>query len=428
MNVTRISFIFLFIALYQFVRGQTIDTTKQAFSIGLEIRPRIEYYRDFTNGTFDPQKLYMYTTQRNRLSMDYRIKRFKFHGSLQEIRLWSVDQKFSKVGSINAFELFAEAKLVKDLSVRVGRQALSLDNGRIFSAAPWGQQSRAHEGIRLLYRKDIITDFMFAFTRPYPTGFDPAYSPVASHQYKFLLAHHLKKKIGKYFTVTTINALDAFKNGLDGKKYHSRITNGGRIEWSDGPFYATVSGYYQHGRTKIIPKIRSYYIQPEVAYTVGQTLVRLGAEWLSGDAGGTTDQTSNSFVPLYGVAWKFMGNMNFFAKFPTDVQGKGLINPYLFVLHPLNNKISLRLDSHLFYSQYPLMDNNGYFQSTYLGFEADGAFNYKPTSSLEIILGLSVMFPEKGMTVLQKVKSDKDVPIWSYLMVSYQPKLFDRRW
>ncbi|WP_026631393.1 hypothetical protein [Dyadobacter alkalitolerans] len=45
----------------------------------------------------------------------------------------------SRVGSINAFELYAEGFIDKHISVRVGRQALTLDNGRIFSVSDSGK-------------------------------------------------------------------------------------------------------------------------------------------------------------------------------------------------------------------------------------------------------------------------------------------------
>jgi hypothetical protein len=343
--------------------------------------------------------------------------------------VWGDQGRFSQVGNLNFFELYVEPSLDKNFSVRMGRQALSLDNGRIFSAAPWGQQSRSHEGIRLLFKKRFETDLTLAFTRPYKKHFDPAYSPVASHTYKFLFVHHLKYKFSNNMTLTTINAMDIFRRANAGEKQnYLRITDGGRFEYSRGKIYGTVNAYYQYGQNAAAENLRAYYIQPEISVNTGKALFRLGAEILSGEKNNAPKGTSNSFVPLYGVAWKFMGNMNLFTRFPADVQDKGLLNPYFFTIYQAGNKLSLRSDAHLFYSQYPLVTEGRDIDGKYLGFENDLSVNYKPIKGLEIIYGFSFTIAEKRMELLHKVIDSRKIPVWSYLMVSYTPGLFSRKW
>lgn len=157
-----------------------------------------------------------YVSQRNRINITYQRRKLKAHTSLQEIHLWGKSGEASTVGSINAYELYIEPTITKNLFLRIGRQSLSLDNGRMFSAAPWAQQSRSHEGVRIFYStKKISTDVTAAFTRTYSERFQKSYSPVASHDYKMLLAHHLKYKMKNAFILTTINAIDFFENTED---------------------------------------------------------------------------------------------------------------------------------------------------------------------------------------------------------------------
>ena len=368
----------------------------------------------------------LFVTQRNRFLITYTGPKIKVHISPQEIHVWGKSGKFSNGGSINAFEFYVEPTLNKHFSLRIGRQALSLDNGRLFSAAPWGQQSRAHEGVRLFYKNSIATDFTFAFTRPYGDRFDAAYSPVASHQYKYLAVHHLKVRLNSYFDLTTINAMDVFKIAGEKGKYHERFTSGGRLEYTNRPFYATINSYYQFGKNSGPKSIRAYYIQPEISVNVEKTILKLGAEILSGNRETIPANLTNSFVPLYGVAWKFMGNMNLFTKFPTDVNDKGLINPYLFAIYQISKKLSVRADAHLFYSQYQLQESGQNLAGKYLGFENDISLNFKPVNRVEIIYGLSYTFAEKRMEALHKVPDAGKVPVWSYLMISYIPRLLHK--
>jgi hypothetical protein len=408
--------------------AQSSDTLRSELTIDFEVRPRMEYRDNFSWTSADSLMPELYATQRNRFSATYRNNWLRLHGSPQEIHVWGKSGHFSKVGSVNFFELYVEPSITKNLSVRVGRQALSLDNGRIFSAAPWGQQSRAHEGIRLFYKRKLETDLTIAFTRRYGKHFDPAYSPVAAHTYKFLFVHHLKHKFTNQFALTTINAMDVFRKAGGDRQYYQRFTSGGRLEYTRNWMYATVNAYYQYGQSAASQQIRAYYIQPELSATIGGTLVRLGAEILSGERNAKSKEVFNSFVPLYGVAWKFMGNMNLFTRFPADVHEKGLVNPYLFIIHQAGKKLALRSDAHLFYSQYPLLREGTEIGGTYLGFETDLSLNYKPVKALDITYGLSVTIANKRMELLNKVKSAEKMPVWSYLMVSYAPRLLARKW
>ncbi|MBE9461391.1 alginate export family protein [Dyadobacter sp. UP-52] len=367
-----------------------------------------------------------FVTQRNRLSVTYLGPGFKFHASPQELHVWGKSGTTSHLASINAFEFYIEPYINKRFSLRIGRQALSLDNGRLFSAAPWSQQSRAHEGIRLFYKNKINTDLTLAFTRPYGKHFDAAYSPVASHQYKFLAVHHLKYKVNNFMDLTTINALDIFEKTNVSGQYYPRITNGGRLEYTRWGIYGTVNAYYQYGRNASSKHIRAYYIQPEVSTKIEKITLRLGAEILSGNKDNVQKNVTNSFVPLYGVTWKFMGNMNLFTRFPADVNDKGLINPYLFGIYQVSKKLSLRADFHLFYLQHPIRDSGKNLSGKYLGFENDISLNFKPINRLEIIYGLSYTMADQRMELLKKVTDSDKTPVWSYLMISYIPNLFYR--
>lgn len=408
--------------------AQLRDTVHHELTIDFEIRPRAEFRDNFMWTPADTIMPDLNVTQRNRLSITYRTNGLRLHASPQEIHKWSESGRFSEVGNLNFFELYAEPVITGNFSVRIGRQALSLDNGRIFSAAPWSQQSRAHEGIRFFYKKKLETDFTIAFTRPYANHFDPAFSPVASHTYKYLFVHHLKHKLTDQLILTTINAMDVFRRPTGERSYYQRITNGGRLEYTKGRMYATVNAYFQYGHNAASAKIRAYYVQPEITASTGRTLFRLGAEVLSGEKNTASGEIVSSFVPLYGVAWKFMGNMNLFTRFPADVNGKGLINPYLFVIYQSGKNLTLRGDMHLFYTQYPLAREGREIHGKYLGFESDLSLNYKPSRRLEIIYGFSFTIADKRMELLNKVRDSKKIPVWSYLMVSYTPSLFSRKW
>ncbi len=416
----------LAILLCPFTEGysQAPDSVAR-FSLDFEVRPRLEFkdgYSLNSSGNFSAEA---FATQRNRLTAGFMSTHLSVVASLQEIHVWGRGGVVSEVGSVSAFEFYIAPKL-KNFSARIGRQALLLDNGRMFSDAPWAQQSRAHEGVRLFYsRKNFTTDLTWAFTRTYSGSFDPAYSPVGSHFYKYLAVHHLKAMLSDQVEVITVNVVDSFENSQ--KSEYARATSGGRIAYFGNSIYLTLSAFYQYGRDSALRSIRAFYLQPEFRKMIGNMTVRLGAELLSGEDLSGTSVYSRSFVPLYGVAWKFMGNMNFFTRFPADVNSSGLINPYLFLLYRVDSKLGLRADTHLFYSHFPLLDSDMNQSERFLGSEFDFSFNYRLSGRLDIHYGFSVLFPTQSMVVPGKIEAAGRIPVWSYLMVSFKPLMLRGR-
>ncbi|WP_229215284.1 hypothetical protein [Dyadobacter bucti] len=94
-------------------------------TIDFEARPRAEYRDNFMWTPADTVMPEMYVTQRNRLSITYKTGWLRWHGSAQEIHVWTAPGQFSKVCGVNFFELYAEPKITKYISARIGRQALS---------------------------------------------------------------------------------------------------------------------------------------------------------------------------------------------------------------------------------------------------------------------------------------------------------------
>lgn len=400
------------------VTAQKKDSLNHQFLVNIEIRPRAEYTSNYIlspNDSIDP---YFYITQRNRISMEYIRKKWLIKSDLQEIHLWNQNNKASKVGSINFYQLFFETKF-KSINLRLGRQSILLDNGRLFSDAPWAQQGRAHEGIRIMKSsKYFSNDFFFLFTRKYGNEFESTYSPVASNKYKYLLLNNFSYNLNKTFSFNSMNAVDFLENTNSGQLY-TRATTGGRIEFKKKQWYYTLNSYLQFGRNAKGQKLLAYYFQPEIKLSLLKSTWRLGAEIISGSSSQLASDSSSDFDVLYGVTWKFNGNMNVFTRFPNDVNGKGLVNPYLFTTIPLNPKLSLRSDFHLFYTQYPLISNLNQKMTKFLGFENDISLKYAPIKELEINYAFSFYHSTDVMKYLPKIQDEDKLAFWSYFMISY---------
>ncbi|MHC0441870.1 hypothetical protein [Flavobacterium sp. 3-210] len=417
-QIKQVISILIFIVSVNQIIAQEKDSLSQQFLMNIEIRPRAEYTSNYIlppNDSIDP---YFYITQRNRISMQYERKKWFIKSDLQEIHLWDEHNKASKVGSINFYQLFFETKL-KSINFRLGRQNVLLDNGRLFSDAPWAQQGRAHEGIRVMkYSEHFSHDFFFLFTRNYNNSFDAAYSPVASNKYKYMLIYNFSYISKKAFYFNSINTVD-FLEDSNSNAIYARATTGGRIEFKKKQWYYTLNSYLQFGQNSKGQHLFAYYFQPEVKLSLRKSNWRLGAEIISGSNPSLSANNSENFDVLYGVTWKFNGNMNVFTRFPADVGGKGLVNPYLFATFPINPKLSLRSDFHLFYTQYPLLNNLNQEMSKFLGFENDISLKYIPIKQVEINCAFSFYQSTNSMQNLPKIQDVNKLTLWSYVMVSY---------
>lgn len=424
MNILiKLLLLFFFVILHIEVRAQ-LDSSK-TFTVDLEFRPRTEYrdgYRQLTNDTTRPA---FFVTQRSRINIAYSQYRFKFHTSIQDIRIWGQYGQFSASGSLNVFEAYVESYLTKNFFIRTGRQKLELDNGRLFAEANWNQAGRAHDGLNFIYKNEKITSELIAtFSQTSERIFETNYSPAGFSNYKLLSVHYLKAHIHKNILITTLNTADGYESKTNSNTIYTRGTSGGRLEFEKEKLYATISGYYQYGQLQSGKKVAAFYLQPEIQLKAKELTVRLGAEYMSGDDATKTSALSRSFVPLYGVAWRFMGNMDYFTAFPSDLKNGGLINPYLFLIWRMNKKISLRADSHLFYLQNKVLDKNNVLLDPYLGFENDLSIKVKANSYTTVDLGFSYMLAEKSMETLKGGNADR-VPVWAYLMVTFKPELFE---
>jgi hypothetical protein len=132
-----------------------------------QLRDRAEF-RDGT-GTLLPLTATpsLFISQRTRLTLDYQSTHFRFHTSVQDVRVWGQDASTidNADGSrLEVHEAWAELVLSnrKDsafrksftgyLGVRIGRQELVYDDARLLGNLDWLQQARRHDAAVVRWR------------------------------------------------------------------------------------------------------------------------------------------------------------------------------------------------------------------------------------------------------------------------------------
>jgi hypothetical protein len=413
----------------------------KSFKVDLDFRTRAEYRNGFRDLPTDTGVGAFFVNQRARVGFTYeQINKFKFHTSIQDVRVLGYQDPRSLAGTVQIFEAYAEPFLTPKISIKIGRQKLAFDNQRLFAENDWRVNSGAHDALNFRYN-DIrfISELVFAFNQNTERNYGTDFSPVGFSNYKTLGVSYLKYKVSDSWVLSSINAADGYQDIRVKEKIYQRFTVGGRIEYINNGFYATLSGYKQTGLNAKGTKLLAWYIQPELKYArPGNFSVRLGAEVFSGNNGEGITGYDHSFVPLYGVNHRFNGSMEYFTNKPSDLGYAGLVDTYLFLTKNIGKKVEFRVDFHIFESQNNVVYkdkalNGKVLNATadkYLGAENDLLLSYTPNAFTKLDLGFSyahfssVVEILRSLDVTKKSGNSSLIPTWFYVSVSFKPQLF----
>jgi hypothetical protein len=407
------------------IKQQTTLPDKK-LRIDAEFRPRTEFRNGYQQLRNDTSTGAFFINQRLRLSANYSYdNRFIMQFSVQDLRVWGQQDPRSTSASVQVFEVWAEPYISDKFSVRIGRQRLMYDNQRLFAENDWRLSAAAHDAINFrVHTSDLSSELALAFNQSAERYFGTDFSPAGYTNYKFLAVNYLRYKVNKKFILTALNSTDGYQDKSNPEEMNFRYTLGGRIEFESGRLYTTFSGYFQGGENNSGNDLSAWYLQPEIRLRFPRDFVaRFGAEIFSGNNNSLVANTDHSFVPLYGVAHRFNGSMDLITKFPADVGGAGLMNPYLFLMQPLFSKIEVRADFHTFYLQEDYYTIDDIKIDRYLGFENDFLISYKPNAVTKVDLGVSYMLPTKSLEIVKKSGNSKYNLSWIYLSLTFRPQL-----
>jgi len=412
-----------------FAIKQQANLPDKRIKIDVELRPRAEYrdgYSQIPNDTTVGTGL---VTQRTRLGFNFVWdNRIALQVTIQDARVWGGIDPKGQTGTVALFEAYAEPTLYPGLSMRIGRQRLIYDNQRLFAENDWRVTGASYDAMTFKYvNTKLNTDLVMAFNQTSERLFGTGYYPSGWSNFKYLGMHFLKYNFNDKFSLTSMQAVDGNQITNKDEKTNFRFTDGGRLEYTSGSWYATFCGYYQWGSNKTGQKLNAWYVQPEVKYEVPYNFtIRAGAEIFSGGNISGTGSTDKSFVPLYGVAHRFNGTLDLIATFPTDLGNAGLINPYLFLIKNIGKKVELRCDLHTFSNKETYV-KSGKSYGKYLGFENDWTFTYKPNSFTTLLAGVSWADVTETLATIKKSgpNAASHDPFWSFVSVTFKPQILN---
>lgn len=439
------------------------------FTVSGQLRTRTEY----RNGQGTPQVKdtipAFFTSQRTRLNFGYSGYRFKLYASVQDVRVWGQDNSTINRYTVDAndgfmlheawgeISLVDTGKVVKNFSLKIGRQELVYDDVRLLGNLDWLQQARRHDAVLLKFdHKGWTTHLGVAYNQNAerksngtynpapPAGTYPATTNNATGlgmNYKSLQFLYVAKKF-HFGNVTFLALKDDFS------KFHFAPTDVNhttplyeRYCWNRytvgfnafgtalRKFGFAASAFTQQGKYKDGTNLDEYLLSASVMYAATRKIsVGPGVDFTTGNNGSGGNKR---FDPLYGTPHKFWGYMDYF--YVADgFKTNGLVDYYLKAKFKAKDNLTLSLDGHQFVLPDAVVGGDGKYMEKSLGTEIDFVFNFGLTKTINIEGGYSRMFSTPTM-LSTKVKGTTTKPVlnnntaskdsdWAYLMISIKPE------
>lgn len=403
----------------------------------------------------------IFTSQRTRLNIGYAGYRFKIYTSLQDVRVWGQDaSSINRVTTdsndgLMLHEAWAEislvdtGKVIKNFTLKIGRQELVYDDVRLLGNLDWLQQARRHDAALVKFEHNGWTAHLGAaynqnaerksntIFNGVPTAYTASTNGMTSlyKSMQFLYIgrkHHFgsssflffKDDFSKFhFADTDVDK----KTPIYDRGVWSRYTVGGNIfGTAKRKLGFAVSAFYQGGKYRDGTELGEYLLSASTQYALGRKWsVGPGVDVTSGNNGSDPNKKYQRFDPLYGTPHKFWGYMDYF--YVADGFGSnGLVDYYLKVKYKAKDNFTLSLDAHEFVLPSAVTNNDGNLMSKKLGTEIDLVFVYNMTKAVTIEGGYSAMMSTETMASakVKNVKRAADFSDWAYLMINIKPAEF----
>ena len=393
------------------------------FIVDAELRPRFEYRHGF--GTIFPVDTdpAAFVSQRTRVNFSFSNERFNFFVTGQDVRVWGDTPQLSSTSNngFNLHQAWGEVFLNKKLSLKFGRQELAYDDQRFLGNVGWAQQARSHDLALLKLRSNgFKLDFGLAFNQD---GQALTGTALNTKTYKSIQYLWLNKSFkSSVVSLLLLNNGEQFIDETNEENNETRYsqTIGTHYKYHKNKFIGTANIYFQFGKDLFNNTFSASLIGIEGRYIFSKHVsVVLGGEQQSGNDFGSINSNKNrAFTPFYGTNHKFNGLMDYFYV-GNHKNNVGLMDLYLKSNFTINNKSSLSISTHNFFSSAKIANHN----SKQLGVEVDLVYNYKLYDDVNLKIGYSQMFDNEGLRII-KNNFNKTNNNWGWVMLTLKPILY----
>ncbi|BDD06063.1 alginate export family protein [Aureibacter tunicatorum] len=422
----------------------SLPSFAQEIKIDAQLRPRGEMRHGVFSLVDKDQDAIFGVTQRARINFHYDSEKIKIGFSVQDVRTWGDTQQAAlNDGARTAIaRAWAEVFFLPSFSLKLGRQAISYDDERIFGALDWANQGRFHDaGIFRFSKNGFKADLGLAFNRNSQAFGTPVDGDVDSYynvnnyknmQYLWLHKDWETLKLSLLFINNGYQASNVNANNTvtDSTNVYTQ-TYGFYLEKEIGNLDIDVSFYIQSGEDRVaqnnvwVPRDVSAYLWAIwLKYHFTKKFnVHIGSDYLSGTELNGNETKNKSFNPSFGTNHKFYGIMDYFYA-GNGHRNVGLWDAHIGAGYTFSKKFKADLTVHNFTSTAQILQSvGGAKEDDQLGTEFDLTFGYNPTKGVAIIGGYSQMVASTTMETLKGGDSNA-TQNWLWAQVNINPTIF----
>lgn len=423
----RILYIFL---LGTFFFSSTALHAQGLFTVDLNFRARSEY-RDGARILLDDTRKPTYvSSQRTRLIAGYQQDRYEVRVAIQNARFWGQDEERDNVANMNLAEGWLKYYLneSKDkFAIKVGRQHLVLDDGRIFGMRNWNDIAVSHDLAMLEYEHD---DWSFKIGGAYNNDgnkYQESAYDVSYYKYLALLWGH--RKLNDYVQLSVMTSVDGNEDEDDFEEIYPRATSGVYVKAGnkESAFGVQASAYYQYGKSTAGLDQRAYMFSVIPTWQINEGLgAAVGINFFSGNDQTRSDAgtVNRSFNKLFGDGHRYYGYMDYFLNIESNSLGGGMQNLFVSLFFGIGERSKLEVSYHNFALGGTLVDTStSDTVEGQVGNEIDLQFKHTINDALSLTLSYATIFAQSSMEYLKGGDSDR-YQQWANVMLIAKPRLF----
>ena len=418
-----------------FSSGLKAQEADNVFNLDAQLMTRGELRAGgFKADSLDKERFSHFALGRYRVIADYQRSWLNVRLTPQYSGVWG-----QASAGLALYEGWAKMQSEKGLFVKIGRQELTYDDGRIIGNDDWTMTAPTHDVVKLGYEGENHKIHLLAAYNQNAENIDNGviYYSGGLQPYKTMqtLWYHYdtpKKTFGVSLLGMNIGMQNAdqehpitYYQQLVGTYMSFRPKR-----WSlEGAFYYQM-GKEEHGMTiDAFMASAKLNVKPSENYNLFA-----GYDYLSGDKyfnvppegglGLVFHDKARGFNAIFGSHHEFYGAMDFF--YLSNYVGgftPGLQNLYFgSIIKPVNG-----LSINAAYHYYAIATDLDYVNTKTLGHSVELASSYAFNKAVSVSAGYTFMKGSETMELLNKV-SEKRQLHWAWLMLTVSPRLFATTW
>ncbi|UII25378.1 alginate export family protein [Fulvivirga maritima] len=409
--------------------GSVAYHAQAQFTVSGDFRFRSEL-RDGARVLLDSTKhASVVSSQRTRLITHFKEDRFEIKVTFQNARIWGQDRERANVPNLNLAEGWLKYKLNEDTTkgffVKVGRQHLVFDDGRIYGMRNWNDIAVSHDLALLQYENNgwnIIGGG--GYNNDANKYFESAYDV---NFYRYLGVIWVNKQLNEQWQASLLNSVEGHEDENNYETLYPRATSGVYVKKDKGnsPISLQASFYYQYGKHPMGTKQSSYMYSIVPTYQISKKWkTTFGINYLSGNDQTEASDKNKSFNKLFGDGHRYYGYMDYFLNIEDNTLGGGMRELFLGLYYKFGEKTQLEVSYHNFGMAGTLVNaEDGSVVDGQLGNEIDLQLKHSLGKGVTLVVDYSTMFATEDMEYL-KGGDHTRYQQWANVMLIAKPQLF----